>query len=257
MIAEPRGAHVTWAEDPSIGTEKIQAEREELALAEVSMGPPASRRARVRPTTSMSSLGSYLSTSSSVQISRYFPAFHGHTSGLIYLHWLLLHYDPVRSKRRICFDVARKVSHIQDCTQIPSAPLDSSFLDKPAGKSTLTSMTIQCRRLLHWNIVVHNSSGITCGDVFYAVYDTLNTPLTDSECEQHITERNQSAVQEAFEKRHSELQDSELRTLDSSIMRVDLLQGRRIFKGLCRRTDRDDFWLLDLEYPQTQVGLHR
>ncbi|KAJ3551127.1 hypothetical protein NM688_g4906 [Phlebia brevispora] len=132
---------------------------------------------------------------------------------------------------------------------MPPLALGSADLDKAAANIKLTEMTIRCRQLPHWDIIVHNPSGVTCGDVFHAVHDTLCTPLTDRECKKYVTEDCRDKVLEAFEKRCRDTPGLDEYTRLRGVTRVDLLEGRRIFVGLsCPIEAGSDFWMLDLAH---------
>ena len=51
-----------------------------------------------------------------------------------------------------------------------------------------TRMTIECRRIKDCFIEVYNENGITCRDVFKAIYIKFGTKLTDEEQEQFFKE---------------------------------------------------------------------
>lgn len=107
--------------------------------------------------------------------------------------------------------------------------------------------------LPHWDIVIKQSSGITCRDVFQAIHDSLNTRLTDSERELYVTEQRLAGVQKAFDKRCRDAPELDEYVRRRGMMRVDLLEGKRIFMGLCRLPDNDDCWVLYLGNPQLRA----
>ncbi|PSR72297.1 hypothetical protein PHLCEN_2v11889 [Hermanssonia centrifuga] len=132
---------------------------------------------------------------------------------------------------------------------MPPLALSNSDLDKPAANTALTRMTIQCRLLPYWEIIVENPAGITCRDIFCTIHDSLHTTLTDAERDIYVTDRRRAKVQEAFTKRCRDTPELDEYTRQRGMMRVDLLEGKRIFMGLSRPPDEGEFWVLDMGAP--------
>lgn len=135
---------------------------------------------------------------------------------------------------------------------MPPLALGSTDLDKSAVNISMTEMIIRCNQLPHWEIVARNPSGVTCGDVFQAIHDTLCTPLTDRERGKFVTDECQERVLEAFEKRCRDTPELDEYTRRRGMMRVDLLQGKRIFIGLSYPPG-SDVWALDLGHPHRRT----
>ena len=167
----------------------------------------------------------------------------------IYLHWQLLPYDPARCKKRLLFDVSKGLWNMRDITRSPPLALGSSDLDKSAAKTSLTRMVIQCRQLPHWEIVVNKASGILCRDVYQAIHDSMCTRLTERERNLYVTDRRRDRIQAAFEERCRDSVDLDEVARRRGMMRVDLLEGARIFMGLVRPPDSDEYWLLNMGVP--------
>ncbi|KAF7791462.1 hypothetical protein EIP86_002478 [Pleurotus ostreatoroseus] len=169
-----------------------------------------------------------------------------------YLHWQLLPYDPTKCKKKLLFDVALRVAAIRDHTRMPPLAIGSTDLDKPAVNLFTTEMIIRCRQLPQWDIVARNPSGVTCGDVFHAIHNTLCTPLTDREQHKYVTDESRERVLEAFDKRCRDTPELDEYTRQRGMMRVDLLQGKRIFIGLSCPPG-SDVWTLDLGHPHRRT----
>ena len=162
------------------------------------------------------------------------------------LHWQLHPYNPQSCKKRLLFDVALSVENMRDITNAAPLALGTAVMDKPAADIPLTEMRIQCRNLPHWDIVVRNPMGITCGDVFRVIHHELSARLTDEERKLYVSERRRHAIMAAFEQRCKKdpMYDEYVRL--RGLTRVDLLCGKTIFAGLVRAPDSDDYWLLEL-----------
>ncbi|KAJ3793265.1 hypothetical protein GGU11DRAFT_418348 [Lentinula aff. detonsa] len=132
------------------------------------------------------------------------------------------------NKRRtntIRFDVAEDPT--QDNTITISNGVYTTYLPKqmlriPASTHcTLTEMRIylNSEELKCWPINVQRNDGICCLDVFEAIYHTLHFPLTDEDDE---------LIDKVNVRRRPDLR------------RVNLLRGRRIFRGLIQS---DQNWI--------------
>lgn len=169
------------------------------------------------------------------------------------LHWQLL---PPRAAlgRYVRFDAGLPVYLIKRYADggVPGAMLERDFC-KPAVEGVrLTRMTLRCAQLRHWpDIVVWNPKGVTCGDVFDAVYDMLHTPLTELECARLLDgDETRRRVGEAFAQRcrDAPLLDEYVR--QQGLRRIDVLEGKRVFAGMQLATgDRCDLWQMSFEGP--------
>lgn len=159
------------------------------------------------------------------------------------LHWQLLYPNPARG-RWVRFDIAfsptlvRRYSNEHPGRSHPIIEQDRS--KNAAAGLQLTRMTIRCPTLPHWAVDVANAAGITCGDVFDAIHKTFTAPLSAAEQVQYVTEQNRSAVEQAFKQRCKDVPGLDRK---HSLLRIDLLLGRRIFAGLSLAgEDRCDLW---------------
>ncbi|CAL1712221.1 unnamed protein product [Somion occarium] len=136
------------------------------------------------------------------------------------LHRLLLPYNPAShgaEQRLIYWDVGTDADFVRDCTRWPPTAFSRKQLEARKASvlgDQLTHMTITCERLPFLEIYVDNPHGITCKDVFEAIYKTLNVKLTEE----------QRVHWERLQRRRS-------------VKRVDLLGDVKIFMGLQRHTD--------------------
>ncbi|KIP04664.1 hypothetical protein PHLGIDRAFT_56059, partial [Phlebiopsis gigantea 11061_1 CR5-6] len=86
--------------------------------------------------------------------------------------------------------------------------------------------------LQHWDIVAKNPQGVTCGDVFEAIHRSLDTPLTGAELALCVPDRRRDRIQAAFAQRCKDAPGLDEYVRKQGLMRIDLLQGRRVFAGL-------------------------
>ena len=161
------------------------------------------------------------------------------------LHWQLLPYDPARSRRLLRFDVALPVDSIRFQGSSYRTKLSDADLDKPAVDGDLTKMQINFELgPFEWEVHVKNSRGITCRDVFEAVYETFDEQLTRYEIKQ-IPPHQTKEIAEAFKLRckvKPGLAEVEFR---QGLKRVDVLQHGTIFLGLTQPKMGGD-WILNL-----------
>ncbi|EKM56020.1 uncharacterized protein PHACADRAFT_257036 [Phanerochaete carnosa HHB-10118-sp] len=171
------------------------------------------------------------------------------------LHWQLL---PPRAApgRYVRFDAGLPVYLIKRHTGGGAAAgtemLERDFCKAAVEGVRLTRMTLRCAQLRHWpDIVVWNPKGVTCGDVFDAVYDMLHTPLTERECARLLEgEETRRRVVEAFAQRcrDAPLLDEYVR--QQGLRRIDVLEGKRVFAGMQLVSgDRCDLWQMSFESP--------
>ena len=169
------------------------------------------------------------------------------------LHWQLLPPNPAVGKY-VRFDAGMPVYLMRKYTnELPAPMLERDFC-KPAVEGVkLTRMTIKCYQLKHWpDIVVWNPKGVVCGDVFDAIYDMLNTPLTDLERERLLdSEEKHRRVVEAFLQRCKDAPLLDEYARQQGLKRIDILQGKRIFAGMqLAKSDRCDLWQMSFESPR-------
>ncbi|KAG6334237.1 hypothetical protein ID866_4855 [Astraeus odoratus] len=161
------------------------------------------------------------------------------------LHWQLLPYDPSKSKHLLRFDTALPVEYIRFQEKGYRRKLTDADLDKPAANGQLTKMQIDFKMgPFEWEVHVKNSEGITCGDVFEAIYETFDEQLTPYERKQ-IPPQHRKECEEAFKLRcqvKPGLAEVELR---QGLKRVDVLRHGTIFLGLTQPKSGGD-WVLNL-----------
>ncbi|KAI0079524.1 hypothetical protein K474DRAFT_625890 [Panus rudis PR-1116 ss-1] len=68
---------------------------------------------------------------------------------------------------------------LKSSPQLP--PLELQRIPASALGPKFTHMVIRCERAPMWEIVADNERGLTCWDVFKALWDSFRTPLTDEE----------------------------------------------------------------------------
>ncbi|CCL99746.1 uncharacterized protein FIBRA_01768 [Fibroporia radiculosa] len=172
------------------------------------------------------------------------------------LHWLLLPYDPARSKKLIYFDIAHDPRLIRDHSNMPPVLLKSTDLEKLASEIPLSEMSIRCAQLPHWDIHVTPSGpgGIRCKDVYRAIYETFHQQLSPMEKEYYIPAERLARCEAYFRKRCKASQTLRGFEENQGMRRVDLLEGRAIFMGLRRPVEADgkpdQYWVLELGLPK-------
>jgi len=130
--------------------------------------------------------------------------------------------------------------------------LSAIELGKPAADFVMTKMLITFEESpFSWEVDVKNSRGITCRDVFEAIYKSFNEQLT---LEERRLVRDRRAVEDAFRLRCKlapGLPEVE-RTLGWK--RVDILLHHTVFLGLTQPKSGSD-WVLNLGSPPRIPGL--
>ena len=95
----------------------------------------------------------------------------------------------------------------------------------------VTKMVIVCKELSRWPVIVGRPEGLRCFDVFYAIYKTFQVPLTERE-KREIDRSYLDRCRPAFEQRCKDSPGLYEWNLQEGMRRVDLLRGRRMFKGI-------------------------
>ncbi|EIW81179.1 hypothetical protein CONPUDRAFT_82214 [Coniophora puteana RWD-64-598 SS2] len=116
---------------------------------------------------------------------------------------------------------------------------------KLATSEPLTKMVIKVKHYPDWEIFVKRSSGIRCLDVFQAIFEAFNTPLTPAEKQMLVPSHMRASVEETFRLRCKAwpgLPDAELA---HGWKRVDVLQQATLFLGLTQPQAGGD-WMLNL-----------
>jgi hypothetical protein len=113
----------------------------------------------------------------------------------------------------------------------------------------LTRMVIRSRVLEQWPIVVEREHGLRCIDVFRAIYNTYHKPLTPAEMAT-LGENYIERCRPAFQQRCKDSPGLPLYNEQRGMRRVDLLRGRRIFKGLTQSPESGVDWVLHFDGPQ-------
>ncbi|KIK24602.1 hypothetical protein PISMIDRAFT_678219 [Pisolithus microcarpus 441] len=161
------------------------------------------------------------------------------------LHWQLLPFDCSRSRRLLRFDVAFPVDTIGFQERDRRLKVADSDLDKPAANRPLTKMSINFNwGPFEWEVNVKNSRGITCRDVFEAIYETFNEQLTPYE-KRLIPSHLRQECEEAFKLRCKVVPGLEQVEFRQGLKRVDVLRHATIFLGLTQPKSDGD-WILNL-----------
>lgn len=114
---------------------------------------------------------------------------------------------------------------------------------------TLEEMVIKCApdcELSRWDVVAQNEAGLRCVDIFRAIYETYNVPLTPAEkADLESDGYDISRCMGAFRQRCKDTPGPTTVVEQRGICRVDLLRTKRIFLGIHRA--KDGTWYLDFE----------
>lgn len=112
----------------------------------------------------------------------------------------------------------------------------------------VTKMVITCKDLSRWPVYVERREGIRCIDVFRAIYETFHQPLTTREKRDLVSQSHQRP----FEQRCRDSPGLKEYNLKQGMLRVDLLKGHRIFRGI-RPSGAD--WVLIIDKPESRRSL--
>jgi len=158
------------------------------------------------------------------------------------IHWRLLPYDKHRAKPCQHFNIALPPDSMITACRPSCHKVNPKDMSKPAASEKLTRMIIKCNEL-PWEIVVKCPDGITCLDVFQAIHDTFDTPLSDKERAQFPIKVQQ--CKKAFELRCKAVPRLTAVEERVGMKRVDLLNCRTYFHGLIK-PGVDEPWLMIL-----------
>lgn len=163
------------------------------------------------------------------------------------LHWRLLPFDRRLSKKKILFDIMKDIEHARECTPRERSRMKGSDLDKSATSgTTLTEMHIRYPPHPQWTIKVTNSNGITCRDVYKAIYHHFQITLSASDKKVYITKDKRKSCEDAFNARCRVDPGLDDYVRKQGMRRVDMLEGKTFFRGLTRPVDDKQHWVLEL-----------
>lgn len=115
-------------------------------------------------------------------------------------------------------------------------------MSRPAAAEKITNMVIVCRDL-PWKVVIDRPGGISCFDVFQAIHDTFDVPLTDKDRARFPLKLQQ--CKKAFELRCKTVPRLTAVEERLGMKRVDLLNCKTYFHGLIK-PGVDEPWLMVL-----------
>lgn len=125
--------------------------------------------------------------------------------------------------------------------------LKDSDLDKPVSSGhRLTSMHIRYLPHPQWTIKVSNPDGITCRDVYKAIYKHFQLTLSASDKKVYVTKDKRKACEDAFQARCRAAPGLDDYNRTQGMRRVDMLEGKTYFRGLRRPVDDKQHWVLEL-----------
>jgi len=116
-------------------------------------------------------------------------------------------------------------------------------MNKPAAADKITNMVIVCRDL-PWKVVVDRPTGISCFDVFQAIHDAYDVPLTEKD-RARFPHKLLQKCKKAFELRCKTVPRLTAVEERLGMKRVDLLNCKTYFHGLIK-PGLDEPWLMIL-----------
>lgn len=153
---------------------------------------------------------------------------------VITLHWQLLQQNPAQASKSIDFDIAHPPSEIRRLSGGKRLHVSQTDKQKPAAVPMQTEMVITYPALPFWDIEVASPKGISCEDVWRAIYETFNRALTPAERELYVLSdrERKRRCEQAFERRCERAAALPAWERKQGLKRVDLLEGVTLFKGL-------------------------
>lgn len=92
-------------------------------------------------------------------------------------------------------------------------------------------IVITCDKLSLWPIHLKQTTNLRVIDIFRAIYDTYSQPLTQEEL-RYFGRETIERCEAAFKQRCDDGPELACLAERKGMLRIDLLRGRRIFKGL-------------------------
>ncbi|KAH8091012.1 hypothetical protein BXZ70DRAFT_489241 [Cristinia sonorae] len=126
-------------------------------------------------------------------------------------------------------------------------------MEKPVSESVMTKMPIHVKGFEDWMITASNPGGLSCRDVFEAIYRGFQIPLTEEEHAKLIppkSERLREAQKHYRRRCKTSAGGISGRLEKAGIMRIDVLGDQTVFMGL-RQDPEDRFWVLELGLPKS------
>ncbi|KAF9255130.1 hypothetical protein L218DRAFT_366393 [Marasmius fiardii PR-910] len=129
-------------------------------------------------------------------------------------------------------------------------PLPSSLLSESALSPAVPSLVLTTHHL-PWSITIYpsNLNYVTVRDVLEGIYRVLRKNVSHNEYGWITSHKEQSRVNEAYERRYSRIRDysASREEKQGGVRRVDFLRGRTRFMGITP-TSRANTWELRLDY---------
>jgi hypothetical protein len=156
------------------------------------------------------------------------------------LSWPLVDYEQRRSRGQplITFDAgfnprlekyAVRAFKPGDYVSSPLSRQDSVM--QLSQTAFVNWIVITCDKLPFWPIQIKQSTNLRVIDIFRAIYDTYAQPLTKEEY-LHFGRETMERCEASFKQRCEDGPELACLAEKRGILRIDLLRGRRIFKGL-------------------------
>lgn len=142
------------------------------------------------------------------------------------------------SSKSIWFDIRFETYNIRlyEQSQRPR-PLKPDERSKLAVDGSITVMHLLLTGFHQWPITVKNRGGITCLDVWDAIFETFNERISPADWHRgYVSRQAVDYCHPAFEQRCKDSERTKLEGYEArqGMRRVDLLNGRTIFGGLIR-----------------------
>jgi len=115
-------------------------------------------------------------------------------------------------------------------------------------------MRIKCRYLPLWEVEVKSTNGLRIIDVFMAIYNTYSRPLTREE-KNTIGSEYLEKCRKSFLQRCEDSPGLTYLEERKGMLRIDIMRGRRLFKGLVPIQGTTDYY--ELIFDDTPIETRR
>ena len=147
------------------------------------------------------------------------------------------------------FDIGREPTAILFAEPETTIPINDSDRAQPATHPLLSEMHIHAVADdslpdFPWPITVRNTRGITCQDVFEAIYRNFQEYVTAQEFGTWSSRRKEQCSRAYHLRVHSVNAWNPLPLLDEGLRRIDYMGERVMFRGLEPSPNRETSWIM-------------
>jgi len=126
-------------------------------------------------------------------------------------------------------------------TANPPVKLPEEFAESPATSPGVTKLRLICKDI-PWRMTATNPKGVTIKDVLEAIYNELQTPLTEGEWWISQEEEREKTLEAYQHNCSEEAPEGHRRKLDEGVKRVDWLASKTMLVSISR-TPMDDAFI--------------